>query len=142
VISTRFPSRIISSILVARVLIGVVLFFNLQCALAFIWTPGLFTSGFEVGGIAGDALVRGMGILFLMWNIPYLVAVSHPQKRRMALYEAITMQAVGLLGESILLAGLPAGHTALQATAIRFIAFDASGLLFLILAAIISRMRK
>ena len=136
--SIRSPWRVFSPILVARVMIGVVLFFNLQCALAFIWTPGLFASGFELEGVAGSALVRGMGILFLMWNIPYLVAVYHPQKQRMALYEAIAMQAIGLLGESILLARLPSGHIALQATATRFIAFDGSGLLLLILAAIIS----
>ena len=120
---------------IVGVLIGLVLFFNLQCALAFIGTPGLYAPGFELEGTAGRALVQGLGILFVMWNIPYLVAVWHPRKQRTALFEAIAMQATGLVGESLLLAGLPAGHPALQATATRFILFDASGLLLLCLAA-------
>jgi hypothetical protein len=131
--------RVVSSLLLARGMIGLVLFFNLQCALAFIWTPGQFAPGFELVGMAGSALVQGMGILFLMWNVPYLVAFYHPQKQRTALYEAIAMQAIGLFGETFLLAGLPSGHAALQATTIRFIAFDASGLILLVMAAMISR---
>ena len=117
-----------------------VLFFNLQCALAFIWSPEIFTPGFELDGEPGIVLIRGIGILFLMWNVPYVVSVINPRAYRLSLYEAIIMQAIGVVGESLLLAGLPAGHIALQATASRFIAFDGTGLVFLLFSAWISRM--
>ncbi|HPO59539.1 MAG TPA: hypothetical protein PLV53_11900, partial [Anaerolineaceae bacterium] len=57
-----------------------------------------------------------MGILFVMWNIPYLVALSDPARRRISLLEALAMQTVGVIGESLLLAGLPEGHTLLRAS--------------------------
>ncbi len=119
---------------VARVLIGLVLFFNLQCALLFIVKPGNFAAGFELEGIAGSVMVQGMGLLFVMWNVPYALALTHPRLRRVSLYEAIAMQAIGVLGESALLFLLPPGHPALRATAVRFIYFDAGGLLALLLA--------
>ena len=65
--------------------------------------PATFAPGFELGGAAGAAAVRGMGVLFLMWNVPYAVALWHPVRYRMSLYEAITMQAIGLIGESLIL---------------------------------------
>ena len=83
--------------------------------------------------------MRGLGILFLMWNVPYAVALVQPRAHRTALLEAVAMQAIGLAGESLLMAGLPAGHPALQATAALFIAFDGLGLAFLLLAAFITR---
>lgn len=49
--------------------------------------------------------------------------------------KAIVMQAIGLVGETILLLTFPAGHTAVRATVRRFILFDGSGLLLLFLAA-------
>jgi hypothetical protein len=125
---------------ISRTLIGLVLFFNLQCALAFIWSPEIFAPAFELEGETGSALIRGIGILFLMWNVPYSVAVINPRDHRISLYEAIIMQAIGVVGESLLLAALPAGHIALQATASRFIAFDGAGLVFLLFSAWISRL--
>jgi hypothetical protein len=125
----------------SRLLIAVVVFFNLQAALAFLIDPGKYAPGFELSGVAGEALVRGMGILFIMWNVPYLVALTHPVQHRLSLFEAIAMQAIGVMGESILLATLPEGHPALVMTALRFIAFDLGGLGLLILAAILT-MRK
>jgi len=122
----------------AQVLIAVVVFFNLQAALLFIVSPARYSPGFEVNDIPGIALVRGMGILFVMWNVPYLVALADPGRHRTSLYEAIVMQAIGLVGETILLATLPDGHLPLRATATRFIYFDAVGLVLLTLAAILT----
>ncbi len=128
---------------IARFLIAVVVFFNLQAAILFLIDPSTYAPGFEVSGVAGDALVRGMGILFIMWNVPYLVAVTDPLRRRVSLYEAIAMQAIGVAGESILLTTLPAGHAALRTTAWRFITFDAGGLFLLVIALILTmRSRK
>lgn len=122
----------------ARLLIGIVLIFNVQCALAFLISPQLYAPGFELSGAAGEGMVRGMGVLFLMWNVPYAVALSHPLRRRVSLWEALAMQAIGLAGESLLLLSLEPGHALLRASVGRFILFDGAGLLLLILAALIT----
>lgn len=127
--------QIISRIWIGRVCIGAVLFFNVQCALAFILFPSRYAAGFELIGAPGEGMVRGMGILFLMWNVPYAVAFSAPIRLRSALYEAIFMQAIGFFGEVILLATFPAGYPAIQISVSRFILFDGGGLGALLLAA-------
>jgi len=124
----------ISRLWSARFLIGIVIFFNLECALAFIWAPHLYIAGFELTGISGKAMVQGLGILFLMWNIPYIFALISPVTNRLSLYEALIMQAIGLFGESLILATLPPGYQTLKNTALRFILFDGAGLLALLWA--------
>ncbi len=119
---------------ISRTLIGLVLFFNLESALVFIWTPQSYVAGFGVQGFAGNVIVRSIGILLVMWNIPYLVAFLHPIHHRISLVEAIAMQAIGLLGETILLMTLAPGLAAVQQTFIRFIWFDGFGLACLGLA--------
>ena len=121
----------------ARGLIGLVFFFNVQCALAFLANPGAFTPSFELGGAAGDGMIRGMGLLFLMWNVPYAVALWNPGQNRRSLVEALVMQAIGVVGESLLLLTFPAGHPLVRASVERFIVFDGGGLA-LLLAAFIS----
>jgi hypothetical protein len=119
---------------IARLLIGLVTAWNLQAALAFIFWPEQFAPGFELTGIPGAVAVRGTGILFLMWNVPYLLALWHPRKYRLVLGLALVMQFIGLVGESLMLVSLPQGHTLLHASIARFIAFDASGLVLLAVA--------
>jgi hypothetical protein len=118
----------------ARGLIGLVFFFNVQCALLFLAVPQAYTPSFELSGPAGEGILRGMGILFLMWNVPYAVALWNPVSQRRSLLEAIAMQAIGLAGETILLLSFPAGHAAVQDSVMRFILFDGSGLVLLLLA--------
>lgn len=118
---------------IARGLIGIVLFFNVQCAVVFLLQPESYAGGFELAGVPGRMMVQGMGLLFLMWNVPYAFAVSDPVARRVSLIEAIIMQAIGVVGESVLLGTLPLGHWALKDTALRFIAFDGGGLVLLLL---------
>jgi uncharacterized membrane protein YjfL (UPF0719 family) len=69
-----------------------------------------------------------------MWNIPYAVALWHPVRHRISLYEAIAMQAIALLGETLIGLSLPPAHSALRTSLLRFIAFDGAGLLLLLLA--------
>jgi hypothetical protein len=127
--------RISSRLWLSRFMIGMVLFFNLQCAVAFLWSPQNYASGFELEGVVGAAMLRGMGVLFLMWNIPYIFAVWHPVKNRLSLYEAIIMQGIGFFGESAILLTLGVNHSVVHASLLRFIAFDGAGLLALLLAA-------
>ena len=125
-----------------RILIGVVLFINVQSALAFFFNPGIYAPWYELQGTVGDATIRGFGVLFLMWNIPYFFALIHPQKYRISLIEAIAMQAIGLFGESFILGTLPAEHAILRGSILRFIAFDGGGLVALILAAWITHTKN
>ena len=119
----------------SRLLIAVVFIWNVQCALAFLISPVPYAAGFELSGEPGEAVLRGMGVLFLMWNVPYAVALWHPVRFRVSLYEALAMQSLGLLGESLILLTLPPVHFLARASIVRFIRFDAAGLLLLLAAA-------
>ena len=116
----------------SRFLIAIVVAWNMECALVFWLNPGGFTPGFELAGLPGAAAVRGFAVLFVMWNIPYLVALWHPQQNRLSLWEALAMQIVGVIGESFILFSLPAGHALLHTSLLRFITFDAAGVVCLI----------
>lgn len=123
---------------VIRVFIGAVAALNLQCAILFLAHPEAYAAGFELSGLPGEKIVQGMGILFLMWNIPYLFALANPLEHRVSLLEAVCMQAVGLAGESWLYSTLPAGHAVLRASAVRFIVFDGAGLALLLAALLLA----
>jgi hypothetical protein len=131
---TRVDIRLWTS----RVLIALVVAWNLQAALAFLLTPEAFSPGFELNGVPGAATMRGIAILFLMWNIPYLVALWQPRRHRISLWEALAMQAVGVIGESMILFLLPSGHDILHASILRFIYFDGAGLVALVIATAIA----
>ena len=122
----------------ARLLIGLVVFFNLQAGFAFIINPHTYAPAFELSAVPGESAVRGIGMLFVMWNIPYLVALWNPRKNRTALHEALAMQAIGLFGESLIYAGISPEHIQLRASLFRFIAFDSAGLLLLAFARIVT----
>lgn len=119
----------------SRLLIAVVFIWNVQCAAAFLVSPAPYAAGFELEGSTGEAMVRGMGVLFLMWNVPYAVALWHPIRFRVALSEALAMQSIGLLGESLIFLTLPPANSLARASITRFIGFDAAGLLLLLAAA-------
>ena len=125
---------------IARFLIAVVVAWNLQCALVFLINPGLFAPGFELSGIPGEAAIRGLAVLFIMWNVPYLVALWQPQHKRTSLWEALVMQSIGVIGESAIYFSIPSGHPALQVSVLRFIGFDAAGIICLIAAGLISKI--
>jgi hypothetical protein len=122
-----------------RLLISLVLLWNVQCALAFLLAPATFAPGFELSGAAGATTVRGMAVLFLMWNVPYAVALWHPVRHRVSLYEAVAMQTIGLIGESLILWSLGGGHPVAAGSVTRFIAFDGAGVVLLALAAWVTR---
>jgi len=123
----------------ARILIGAVLASNLYCAFLFIWQPEVYAPAFELNGASGEAAVRGMGVLFLMWNVPYAVAFINPIKHRLSLWEAVIMQAIGVVGENLILAGLPIEYAIARQSIMRFIVFDLAGLVCLLLAVWVSR---
>ena len=132
--------KVIFRLWAARLLIAVVLAWNLECALVFLLNPGVFAPGFELAGIPGEAAVRGFAVLFVMWNIPYLVALWHPQRNRLSLWESLAMQTVGVIGESFILFSLPPGHAILHGSLLRFISFDASGVVALLGALLLAHI--
>ena len=121
----------------ARILVAIVTFLNLQAALYFMFRPQDYAPGFELSGEPGTAMIRGMGLLFLMWNIPYIFALIHPLKHFISLIEAVVMQAIGVVGESILLLTLPGEHPLIHSSVVRFIGFDGAGLVVLMIALIL-----
>jgi hypothetical protein len=70
--------------------------------------------------------------------VPYLVALWNPVRNHVSLWEALAMQLVGLTGESVILFLLPAGYDTLHASILRFIIFDAAGLVMLAAAILLS----
>jgi len=126
----------------ARLLIGAVLLVNLQCALAFLRQPQAYMAGFGLSGAAGAGMMRALGLLFVMWNVPYAFACVHPIKYRTSLIEALLMQTIALLGETLILLTGDFQNPAIRATVGRFILFDGAGLLMLFIAFALTRSGK
>lgn len=112
----------------ARVAFAAVFVINVQCALSFALWPEAYAGAYELSGVAGEAAVRGIGIAFLMWNATYPAFIASPKRFVPLGWVILAQQAIGLVGESLLLFGLPAGHDVLAASVMRFIAFDGVGL--------------
>lgn len=115
----------------ARLAVTTVFVLNVSCAMYFILHPQDYAGGFEVSGVAGEAIVRGYGILFLMWNTTYPLVILQPQRQRALFAVVLAQQAIGVLGESWMWLALPPGHAALSATGLRFILFDGGGLILM-----------
>ena len=124
----------------ARAAVLAVLIANMSAAIPYLLRPADYAAAYELTGVPGEVAVRGFGILFLMWAVPFIPAVWHPTRNRVAFVCVLAMQAIGLAGESLMLAGLPAGHAALRTTGLRFIAFDGAGLVVLLIAYRLSRV--
>jgi len=124
---------------IGKFFIAIVVFLNLQAAMLFLLRPNDYAPGFELSSAAGNAMIQGMGLLFVMWNVPYVVALVNPVKHRLSLIEALVMQTIGVVGETTLWCLLPSGHTILAGSVTRFMLFDAADLLFLIFAWLFTR---
>lgn len=101
----------------ARVAVALVFAVNVQCAASFALWP--------------EAFAPGLGVAFLMWNATYPPVIANPRRFRALFAVLLVQQVVGLTGESWILLSLPVGHAALAASIIRFIAFDAAGLMLM-----------
>ena len=102
---------------------------NVWCAIVFLFDPQTYVGAYELQGTAGEAAVRGMGVVFLMWNATYPLYIFRPDRYRALGRIIIVQQAIGCAGEAFILATLGAGHELLAASILRFIAFDVGGLL-------------
>jgi hypothetical protein len=117
----------------ARFFVLLVTAWNIQCALVFLISPASYAAGFNLEGALGAAMVRSIGLLFLMWNIPYIAALIHPDRWRVTLWVALIQQTIGVMGE-IWIRNQTSHLIELQASLLKFILFDAPGILCLGLA--------
>ncbi len=106
----------------------VVFILNCQCALSFIIDPTGFMGAYELSGLPGQIAIQGLGIAFLMWNATYPLFIYRPKQHQALGVIILVQQIIGLVGESLLRVGLPAGHAQLAASMDRFILFDGLGL--------------
>lgn len=121
-----------------RLLISVVAFWNFQCAFRFYFSPYGFVSSFDLPVDSGPMVIRSLGLLFAMWTVPYGFAILRPIQWRVCLWAAVIQQALGVIGESWLLTTIPTDLVQTHSSIIRFIWFDAAGLVLLLLALFIS----
>jgi hypothetical protein len=125
----------------ARVAVALVLVSNLSAAIPYLLDPDRYVAAFELDGVAGAAMVRGLGVLFVMWSAAYLPLIAHPDRYPALFGVVVAQQVLGLAGETWILATLRPGHVALVASGLRFIAFDGAGLGLLCLAFVLARRR-
>lgn len=124
--------------IIASGLIGLVFLMNVQAGIDFYFNPGKYTAANELIGIPGEMAVAGVGLLFLMWNVPYAFALWNPIKNYISLLQATIMQFLGVIGETALLFRFSTQNNPILASSIqRFIYFDSAGLILLLLAMII-----
>ena len=114
-----------------RIVFAAVFAVNMECAVSFMANPGAYAGGYELAGVAGEAAVRGLGVAFAMWNVTYPAFIVAPQRWPVLGWVILAQQLAGLVGESLILAGLPAGHEVLAAGIMLFIKFDAAGLVLM-----------
>ena len=126
---------------IARVLVALVFAINVQCALQFILWPEAYTAAYQVEGASAEVMVRTVGICFLMWNATYPPVIARPDRYRVLFGVVLAQQAIGLVGESLLLIGLQPGLEVLASSIARFVAFDAAGLVLLVIAFVLSRKK-
>lgn len=128
---------------IASVLIGIVFFVNLQAGIDFYFHPEYYAYAYELIGLPGNLVISGFGLLFIMWNVPYGFAIINPFKHKISHIQAIIMQLLGCLGESLLIFRIPENqHLILRSSMMRFVIFDSIGLFLLILAFLIVHYKK
>ena len=115
----------------ARLAVAIVFVGNIQCALYFLLFPENYAPSFELSGVAGIAAIQGLAVAFLMWNATYPLVFINPSRHRTLFAIVLVQQAIGLLGESLILSGVGPDHALLRESITRFIVFDAAGLVIM-----------
>lgn len=125
---------------VSRVVVLAVFLMNLWCIVGFFFFPERYSGYYELSGLAGNVAIRGIAVAFLMWNVTFPFVIFHPLKNLTVYTIVLIQQAVGLIGESIILQGIESGHSMLSSSIERFIFFDGLGLISMLVAYIFLRI--
>ena len=112
---------------------------NIRCIIAFIFFAENYIRAYELTGVPGMVAIQGIGVAFLMWNTTYPLVIVRPDKFRILFIVVIAQQIVGLLGETFILLTMPSGYDILAGNILRFIIFDAAGLVLLVTGFFLSR---
>ena len=102
---------------------------------------------YELYGEVGRATLRGIAVLFLMWNVTYPFVILHPVKN-IIVYRIVLIQSlIGVLGESWILNTIREVAPVLAESIFRFVLFDGMGLLIMLIPYVIiqvsmSKMQK
>lgn len=115
------------AIWVARIALSVVFAINMQCIVQFLVWPEHHAPAYALSGTAGTVAIQGLAVAFLMWNATYPVAIANPEKHRTIFAIVLVQQAIGLIGETMILSTIPEGFSQLSESILRFIVFDAAG---------------
>ena len=126
---------------VTRLLVLLVFASNMYCAAMFFLNPGDFTAAYQLTGEGAQTVIAGMGVAFAMWNATYIPLIVFPYKFTLLFWVVLAQQIIGLAGETYLYMGLGPEQAILASSIMRFIIFDAVGLVLLIIASILSMRR-
>ena len=120
--------------IIARILYLAVFVSNMICIVAFLADPASYVGSYQVNGAAGAvAAIQGYGVAFAMWNVTYPFFIFNRKDNRALGLAIIVQQVVGLIGEIYIRSGLTPECAELNDSIIRFIWFDAGGLVLLII---------
>ncbi len=113
-----------------RVCFAVVFVLNVTCAFQFIVLPEAYMGAYQLEGVSGRAAIQGIGVAFLMWNATYPAFIVNPNQFKVLGIVICVQQAIGAVGETMIMFSLPAsGFELLTSSIIRFLAFDVVGLI-------------
>lgn len=129
--SRKVPRCVVVTAWIVRLCFAFVFVANVQCALGFVLAPEAYMGAYELSEVPGRVATQGIGVAFLMWNCTYPAVIWQPQRHHLLAGVVLAQQMVGLVGESVIRAMLPAGHELLASSIDLFIAFDATGLLLM-----------
>ena len=126
---------------IARFAVLVVFILNVMCAVQFIMEPTRYAAAYGLPATAeAGAMVAGLGVAFLMWNATYPAVIINPRRFHALFVVVLIQQAIGLVGESCILAqliGAGLGNGLMTAGIMRFVAFDAAGLVIMLAAFVV-----
>jgi hypothetical protein len=130
-----------TNIWLIRLLILVVLASNIYCAIQFLVNPSGYIQQFDLTGEAGTIVIRSLGILFIMWNVPYAIAIYQPYRYSVDLISALLMQLIGFIGETLIYFSIQTLVNT-KSSIMRFMIFDFAGLLLLTVAYILLFVKR
>lgn len=127
---------------VARIFIFAVFACNMQCVYSFMVHPEDAIAAYQLAGLGAEPVARSIGISFLLWNCTYPLPIFKPDRYRTIFGIVVFQQAIALLLEIWLLFTLGPEQQILANAIIKFIRFDAPGIVLLGLAFFLSRPSK
>ena len=127
---------------VARIFIFAVFACNMQCVYSFTVHPEDAIAAYQLAGLGAEPVARSIGISFLLWNCTYPLPIFKPDRYRTIFGIVVFQQAIALLLEIWLLFTLGPEQQILANAIIKFIRFDAPGIVLLGLAFFLSRPSK